>query len=260
MSSENTQRFLILAIIVTLSISVWSGYLYLQTYRMSQESKLELEVTKQKLAEVDELLHDVNSKLETANELFSEATRRLQNTERILKDTEDLLAEMVNYTIINVNLIELQQQPEIHYLNGEKLIVSKLSLEILSPSKYPIYYESNIIDVKECTILVNDQPQRFTEFVKISNVQTNTEIPDWDEDVKALGSDNPKVALWIGLRGLAFQRQGILLPEPDNNTTVSIKLQIKIVQAHTDLVMNQKTANIIFQLSPEAQRSIISSN
>lgn len=77
MSSENTQRFLILAIIVTMSISIWSGYLYLQTYRISQESKLELEATKQKLAEVDELLNEVNSKLETANELFSEATRRL---------------------------------------------------------------------------------------------------------------------------------------------------------------------------------------
>lgn len=260
MSSENTQRFLILAIVVTMSISVWSGYLYLQTYRISQESKLELEATKQKLAEIDELLSEVNSKLETANELFSEGTRRLQNADDILKDTEDLLAEVVNYTIINVNFIDLQQKPEIHYLNGEKLLASKLSLEISSPSKYPLYYESSIVDVVECIIEVNDQPQRFTEFVRISNVQINTEVPDWDEDVKALGTDNPKVALWIGLRGLAFQRQGILLPEPYDNNTVSIKLQIKIVQAHTDLVMNQKTININFQLSPEAQRSIISSN
>jgi hypothetical protein len=45
MSSENTQRFLILAIIVTMSISIWSGDLYLQTYRLSRESKLELEAT-----------------------------------------------------------------------------------------------------------------------------------------------------------------------------------------------------------------------
>jgi len=260
MSSENTQRFLILAIVVTMSISVWSGYLYSQTYRISQESKLELEATKQKLAEIDELLSEVNSKLETANELFSEGTRRLQNADDILKDTEDLLAEVVNYTIINVNFIDLQQKPEIHYLNGEKLLASKLSLEISSPSKYPLYYESSIVDVAECIIEVNDQPQRFTEFVRISNVQINTEVPDWDEDVKALGTDNPKVALWIGLRGLAFQRQGILLPEPYDNNTVSIKMQIKIVQAHTDLVMNQKTININFQLSPEAQRSIISSN
>ena len=78
--------------------------------------------------------------------------------------------------------------------------------------------------------------------------------------MKALATDNQKVALWIGLRGLAFQRQGILLPEPDNNNIVSIKLQIRIVQAHTDLVMNQKTINLIFQLNPEAQSSIISSN
>ncbi len=260
MSSENTQRFLILAIIISLSISVWSGYLYLQTYRISQESKLELEITKQKLEEVDELLSEVDSKLQTANKLFSEATQKLQNTERILKDTEDLLAEMVNYTILEVNLIDLQQKPEIHYLNGEKLLASKLSLEISSPSKYPIYYESNIVNVAESTIEVNDQPQSFIEFVKISNAQTDTENPVWDEDVKALGTDNQKVVLWIGLRGLAFQRQGILLPEPDNNTTVSIKLQIKIVQAHTDLVMNQKTIDITFQLSPEAQSSIISSN
>ena len=88
MSSENTQRFFILAIIVTLSISVWSGYLYSQTYRISQESKLELEATKKKLTEVDELLSEVNSKLETANELFSEATRRLQKAYNIQKDTE----------------------------------------------------------------------------------------------------------------------------------------------------------------------------
>ena len=260
MSSENTQRFLILAIIISLSISVWSGYLYLQTYRISQESKLELEITKQKLEEVDELLSEVDSKLQNANKLFSEATQKLQNTERILKDTEDLLAEMINYTILDVKLIDLQQKPEIHYLNGEKLLASKLSLEVSSPSKYPIYYESNIVEVEESTIEVNDQPQRFIEFVEISNAQTDTENPVWDEDVKALGTDNQKVVLWIGLRGLAFQRQGILLPEPDNNTTVSIKLQIKIVQAHTGLVMNQKTIDIIFHMSPEAQSSIISSN
>jgi hypothetical protein len=260
MSSENTQRFLILAIVVSLSISVWSGYLYLQTYKISQESKLELEITKQKLEEVDELFSEVNSKIETANELFSEATQKLQNTERILKDTEDLLAEMVNYTILDVNLIDLQQKPEIQYLNGEKLLASKLSLEISSPSKYPIYYESSIVDVAESTIEVNDQPQRFTEFVKISNAQTDNENPVWDADVKALGTDNQEVSLWIGLRGFAFQRQGILLPEPNNNTIVSIKLQIKIVQAHTDLIMNQKTINIIFKLSPEVQSSIIGSN
>ena len=260
MSSENTQRFLILAIVVSLSISVWSGYLYLQTYRISQESKLELEITKQKLGEVDELLSEVNSKLKTANKLFSEATQKLQNTERILKDTEDLLAEMVNYTILDVNIIDFQQKPEIYYLNGEKLLASKLSLEISSPSKYPIYYESSIVDVTESTIEVNDQPQRITEFVKISNAQTDNENPVWDEDVKALGTDNQEVYLWIGLRGLAFQRQGILLPEPNENTIVSIKLQIKIVQAHTDLVMNQKTINIIFSLSPETPSSIISSN
>ena len=260
MSSENTQRFLILAIIISLSISVWSGYLYLQTYRISQESKLELEITKQKLADVDELLSEVNSKLETANELFSEATQKLQNTERILTDTEDLLTEMINYTILDVNLIDLQQKPEIHYMNGEKLLASKLLLEISSPSKYPIYYESSIVDVVESTIEVNGQPQSFTEFVKISNAQTDTENPVWDEDVKALGTDNQKVVLWIGLRGLAFQRQGILIPKPDNNTTVSIKLQIKIIQAHTDLVMNQKTIDITFHMSPEAQSSIISSN
>ncbi|WP_455280537.1 hypothetical protein [[Eubacterium] cellulosolvens] len=260
MSSEITQRFFILAIIVTLSISVWSGYLYSQTYRISQESKLELEAAKKKLIEVEELLSEANSKLETASELFSEASKRLQEAHDIQEDTKKLLTEMFNQTIINVNFIDLQQKPEIHHLHGEKLLTSRLLIEISSPSKYPIYYESSIVDIPECIIKVNDQPQSFTELVRVSNVQNDLEMPVWDNELRAIGTNNPKVALWIGLRGLAFQRQGILLPEPDNNTTVLIKLQIKIVQAHTDLVMNQETINITFQLSPEAQRSIISPN
>jgi hypothetical protein len=167
---------------------------------------------------------------------------------------------MFDHTIINMKLIDLQQKPEIHNLYGEKLFASRLLMEISSPSKYPIYYESSIVDIQECIIKINDQPQSFPEFVRITNAQNNLETPIWDNKLKAIGTDNPKVALWIGLRGLAFQRIGILLPEPDNNTTVSIKLQIKILQAHTNLVMNQETINIIFQLSPEAQTSIISSN
>ena len=101
MSSENTQRFLILAIVVTMSISVWSGYLYSQTYRISQESKLELEVTKQKLVEVDELLSEVNSKLETANELFSEGTRRLQNADDIPLEAVELVLSNGDLKITN---------------------------------------------------------------------------------------------------------------------------------------------------------------
>jgi hypothetical protein len=256
MSSQTTQRFVTLAIIVTLTLSVWSGYLYSQTYRLSQDSNLRLIQVEQDVGEMHVLVNEATSKLDTANRIVAEANMRLDEADKTLKEAETLLTDIKNRAIVNITSISVDQEPQVTYLNGETLLMARLRINVSSPSRFPVYYESNIADPKESTINISRTAYNFEELAKVTNAQTSAESPLWNEKPQTLGTDTPEVFLWIALRGFAFQRQGIILTEPKENATVTIGLKIQIIQAHTGLVMDQTVAQLDFELGPQRQKAV----
>mgnify|MGYP001065648739 CR=1 FL=1 len=248
MSGASTQRFVTLAIIVTLTISVWSGYLYSQAYRLSQDSNLRLIEVKQDIERMTALVNEATSKFDAANKLVSEADRKLVEADSILKETEELLEEIRNQGIANITSITVGQTPQIYYYSGEALLTVGLNLSISSPSKYPAYYESNIVDTTKSVVNVSGQSQNFEEFARITNAQTEPEEPIWIQRPNTLGTDTNPVTFWIGLREFAFQRRGILLTASRENVTIWVDLKIQVVQAHTNLVIDQATVHLKFEL------------
>jgi len=256
MSSNTTQRFVTLAIIVTLSLSVWSGYLYSQTYKLSQDSSLRLAEAGRSLEEVNILVHEANSKLDAANKISSEGNRKLEEANKLLKETEDLLKEIRLHGIAYITSITVEQKPEIHYLTGELLLTVRLNFNASSLSRFPVYYEDKIIDTTESSINISGQTYSFDEFAKTTSAQTDLETPHWSDRPKTLGTDTPQVAVWIGLRGFAFQRQGIVLADPKENMTIGVDLKLQLIQAHTNLVMERTAIHLDFELRPEGQTSV----
>lgn len=255
MSSQTQQRFVTLAIIVTLSISIWSGYLYSQAYRLSQDSNVHLAEVSQDMREMDVLVNEATSRLDAANRVFADASRKMEEAKSILRETEVLLSEVRNHGIVNITSMSIEQKPQIQYLNGEALLATKLTMNISSPSRFPVYYESSIVDTAESTVNLSGRMYKLVDFAKVSNVQTNSENPLWDEKSTVLGTDVSQVTFWIGLRSLAFQRQGIVLVNPKENVKVRIDLRIQILQAHTNLVMHQITTDLDFEFGPDGQTS-----
>lgn len=256
MSSLTTQRFVILALIITLSLSVWSGYLYSQTYRLSQESNLKLAEMKQDLREATALANEAVSKLDAANKVFSEANRKLEEADKILKETESLLHEVRNQGIANTTSITIDQRPQIYHFAGETLLAARLNVKVSSPSRYTVYYESDIVNGSESILNFTGRTYGFAEFARTTNAQTDPETPVWNERPKTLGTDVPQVTLWIGLRGLAFQRHGVLLLNPKEDVTVGVSLRLQITQAHTNLVMHQAVVNLVFEIGSGGQSSL----
>lgn len=256
MSSQTTQRFVILAMIITLTLSVWSGYLYSQTYRVSQDSNLKLAEMEQALREVDALASEAASKLDAANKVFSEANRRLEEADRVLKETESLLHEIRNQGIVNITSITIDQKPQIYYFAGEALLAARLGIKISSPSIYTVYYESNIVDISESILNFTGRTYGLPEFARTTNAQTDPDTPAWNGTPKALGTDLPQVTLWVGLRGLAFQRHDVLLPNPKEDITVGVNLKIQVTQAHTNLIMHQEVVRLVFEIRASGQSSL----
>lgn len=256
MSSQTTQRFVTLAIIVTLTLSVWSGYLYSQTYRLSQDSNLRLAQVEQDVEEMHVLVNEATSKLDTANRIVAEANMKLDEADKTLKEAETLLTDIKNHAIVNITSISVDQKPQVTYLNGEALLMTRLRINVPSPSRFPVYYESNIADPKESTINISRRAYNFEEFAEVTNAQTSAESPLWNEKPQTLVTDTPEVFLWIALRGFAFQRQGIILTEPKENATVIMGLKIQIIQAHTGLVMDQTLVRLDFELGPQGQKAV----
>lgn len=255
MSSQTQQRFVTLAIIVTLSISIWSGYLYSQAYRLSQDSNMQLAEVSQNMREMDVLVNEATSRLDAANRVFADASRKMEEAKSIMRETEVLLSEVRNHGIANITSMSIEQKPKIQYLKGEALLVTKLTMNISSPSRFPVYFESSIVDTAESAINLSGRIYKFVDFARVSNVQTNSESPLWDEKSEVLGTDVPQVTFWIGLRGLAFQRQGIVLANPKENVKVRIDLRIQILQAHTNLVLHQRITDLDFEFGPDGQTS-----
>lgn len=256
MSSQTTQRFVILAMIITLTLSVWSGYLYSQTYRVSQDSNLKLAEMEQDLREITALASEAASKLDAANKAFSEANRRLEEADKVLKETESLLHEIRNQGIVNITSVTIDQKPQIYYFAGEALLTARLGIKVSSPSRYTVYYESSIVDISESTLNLSGRTYPLPEVARTTNAQTDPETPVWNETPKALGTDIPQVALWVGLRGLAFQRHGILLLNPKEDVTVGVSLKIQVTQAHTNLIMHQEVVRLVFEIGASGQSSL----
>lgn len=256
MPSQTTQRFVTLAIIVTLTLSVWSGYLYSETYRLSQDSNLRLIQVEQDLGEMHVLANEATSKLDTANRIIAEANMKFDEANQTLREAGTLLTDINNHAIVNITSISVDQEPQVTYLNGEALLMTRLRINVSSPSRFPVYYESNIADPKESRINISRGAYNFEELTEVTNAQTSSESPLWNEKPQTLGTDNPEVFLWIALRGFAFQRQGIILTEPKENATVTIGLKIRIIQAHTGLVMDQNLVQLDFELGPQGQKAV----
>jgi len=247
MSGRATQRFVSLAIIVTLTISIWSGYLYSQAYRLSQESSMKLDEAKKSLEEVTQLIKEASSKLDEAKQIASEGKTKIDEANRILSETENLLRDIRRQGIIYVNAVSVDRPPQTMYFAGEPLIAVRVRMSIASPSNLPIYYESKIVNPAESKINFSGATFSFSEYVKVTDGQPDGETPVWSTQPTSLGAEVKELYLWIGLRSLAFQRKQIFLSDPKTNMTVVVELKMELLQAHTNLVLNQAKAQIIFE-------------
>jgi hypothetical protein len=241
---------------ITLSLSAWSSYLYSQTYRLSQDSNVRLSETGQLLMEATTLASEAASKLDAANKILSEANRKLEEVDDIMRETKSLLSEIERQGAVNMTLVSVDDKPRICYFAGEPLLAVRLVMKVSSLSKYTVYYESSIVEISGSSLNFSGQVYGLAEFARITNAQTDLEAPIWNRETEALGTDIPEVALWIGLRSLAFQRHGVLLLDPKENVTLGLSLKIEITQAHTSLVMHQALFHLVFEIGPRERISL----
>ncbi|MEM3003950.1 MAG: hypothetical protein QXK96_01465 [Candidatus Bathyarchaeia archaeon] len=217
---------------------------------------MRLSETGQLLMEATTLASEAASKLDAANRILSEANRKLEEVDYIMRETKSLLSEIERQGAVNVTLVEVKDKPQVCYFAGEPLLAVRLSMKISSLSKYTVYYESSIVKITESSLNLSGRVYGLAEFARITNAQTDLEAPIWNQETKALGTDVPEVALWIGLRSLAFQRHGVLLLEPKENVTLVLGLKIEITQAHTSLVMHQTLLHLAFEIGPRERISL----
>ncbi|MBS7625477.1 hypothetical protein KEJ51_00290 [Candidatus Bathyarchaeota archaeon] len=247
MSSRTTQRFVSLAIIVTLTISIWSGYLYSQAYRLSQESSMKLDEAKKSLEGATQLIREASSKLDEAKQIASEGKAKIDEANRILSETENLLKDIRRQGIIYINAVSVDGSPQTMYFAGEPLIAVRVRMSIASPSNIPIYYESKVVNPIESKINFSGATYSFNEYVKVTDAQPSRGAPSWSAQPTSLGTEVTELYLWIGLRSLPFQRKQIFLSDPKTNMTVGVELKMELLQAHTNLVLNQAKVYIMFE-------------
>jgi len=216
---------------------------------------LRLTEVRQDIERMAVLVNEATSKFEAANKLVSEADRKLEEANNILKETKELLKEIKNQGIANITSVTVDQTPRIYYYSGEALLTVGLNLKVSSPSRYLVYYESNIVDTTGSTINISGRGYYLDEFAKVSNAQVGMETPNWSGKPEALGTDTNPVTFWIGLKEFAFQRKGILLTSSRENVTIGISLRLQIIRAYTNLVMDQITVHLVFELGSGGKAS-----
>ncbi|MGQ9543647.1 MAG: hypothetical protein ACUVTM_06150 [Candidatus Bathyarchaeia archaeon] len=256
MSGKATQRLVTFAIIVTLTISIWSGYLYSQAYRLSQESSLKLDEAKKSLEDATILIKEASSRLDEAKQIASEGRVKIDEANRMLRETEELLKEIRRQGIIRINSVTVDGELKTVYFAGEPLIASRVKISVASPSDLPIYYESRIVNPVESKINFSGAKYNFIEYVKFTDAQPSGGAPVWDAHPTSLGTEVSEIYFWIGLRSLAFQRKQIFLSDPKTDMTVWVDLKIELLQAHTNLVLNQAKARFIFEFKTGGQASV----
>ena len=223
--------------------------MYSQTYRLSQDVNLKLAQVEKNMGNMTNLVNEATSKLDAANNSVSVATRRLEEANKILKETKDLLNEIKNQGIVKMTAITVDQKPKIYYPDSEALLTIGLGIQVSSPSNFPVYYESNIVNTAESIINISGRTYNFDDFAKATNAQTNLDIPFWDVKPQTLGTDASKVGLWVGLREFPFQRKGILLTGSMEPVTFEVVLKIQLIQAHNNLVMDQTIVRLDFKIT-----------
>ncbi|MBS7622049.1 hypothetical protein KEJ39_00005 [Candidatus Bathyarchaeota archaeon] len=230
--------------------------MYSQTYRLSQDSNVRLNEAGKVLMEATVLASEAASKLDAANKILLEANRRLEEVDNVMKETKSLLSEIERQGVVNITSMAVDDMPRLYYFAGEPLLGVRLVMKVSSLSKYTVYYESSIVEISSSSMNFSGRVYGLAEFARITNAQTDLEAPIWNQETRALGTDIPQVAFWIGLRGLAFQRHGVLLLDPKENVTLVLNLKIEIIQAHTSLVMHQASLRLLCEIGPREQISL----